>query len=101
MLKTSSDMCSKMIADLKNSLIDNTMLKEWNYSIIISLYKGKGEALGRGNYWGLKPKEHILKVIERIIEDLIRNIVTIDKMQFEFIKAYIHQKKSESVLCFY
>ena len=77
------------------------MPKEWNDSIIISLYKGKDEALGRENYWSLKPTDHILKVIERIIKDLIRNIVKIDKMQFEFIKAYIHQKKSESVLCFY
>ena len=47
MLKASSDICSKMISDLTNSIIcDNTMPNEWNYS---SLYKGKGEALDRGN----------------------------------------------------
>ena len=46
MLKASSDICSKMIADLTNSIIrDNTMPNKWNDSIIISLYKGKGEAL--------------------------------------------------------
>ena len=86
MLKTSSDTCSKMIADLTNSIIrDNTMPNEWNDSIIISLYKGKGEALDRGNYRGLKLTEHTLKVVERIIEDLIRNIVKIDDMQFGFM----------------
>ena len=75
-----------MIDDLTNSIIrDNTMPNEWNDSIIISLYKGKGEALDRGNYQGLKLTEHILKVIEQIIEDLVRNIVKIDDMQFGFM----------------
>ena len=85
-LKASSDVCSEMIADLTNSIIrDNTMSSEWNDSIIISLYKGKGEALDRGNYRGLKLTEHILKVIEHIIEDFIRNIVNIDDVQFGFM----------------
>ena len=75
-----------MIADLTNSTIrDNTMSNKWNHSIIISLYKGKGEALDRGNYWGLKLTKNILKVIERIIEDLICNIVKIDDMPFGFM----------------
>ena len=86
MLKASSDICSKMIADLTNSIIcDNTMSNEWNDSIIITLYKGKGEALDRGNYRGLKLTEHILKVLEQIIEDLIGNIVKINNMQFGFM----------------
>ena len=85
-VKASSDICSKMIADLTNSIIrGNTMPNEWNDSIIISLYKGKGEALDRGNYRGLKLREHILKVIKQIIEDLICNIVKTDNMQFGFM----------------
>ena len=48
MLKASSDICSKMIADLTNSIIrDNKMPNKWNDSIVISLYKGKDEALDR------------------------------------------------------
>ena len=85
-LKASSDVCCEMIADLTNSIIrDNTMPSEWNDSIIISLYKGKGEALDRGNYRGLKLIQHILDVMERIFEDFIRNIVNIDDMQFGFM----------------
>ena len=50
MLKAYSNICSKMIADLTNSTTsDNTMPNEWNDSIIISLYRGKSEALDRGN----------------------------------------------------
>ena len=78
-----------MIADLTNSIIpDNTMHNEWNDSLITSLYKGKSEALDRGNYRGLKSTEHILKVIEQIIEDLIRNIVKVDEMQFGFMPGH-------------
>ena len=85
MLKASSDIFSKIIADCTNSIIrDNTVPSEWSDSIIISLHKGKGEALDRANYWDLKLAEHIFKVIERIIEDIIRNIVKIDDMQFGF-----------------
>ena len=46
MMKTSSNVCSEMIADLTNSIIrENTMPSEWNDSIIISLYKGKMEGI--------------------------------------------------------
>ena len=84
MLKASSDICSKMIAYLTNFIIrDNTILNEWNDSIIISSYKGKSEALDRGNYQGLKLTGHILKVIERIIEDLICNIVKIEDTRLD------------------
>ena len=86
LLKASADVCSEMIADLTNSIIrDNTMPSECNDSIIISLYKGKSEALDRENYRGLKLTEHTLKVMEHIIEDFIWNIVNIDDMQFGFM----------------
>ena len=86
MLTASLDVCSATIADLSNSIIrDNTMPNEWNNSTIISLYKGKGEALERGNYRGLKLTEHVLKVLERIIDSFIRDIVDIDDMQFGFM----------------
>ena len=75
MLKASSNICSKVIAELTNSIIsDNTMPNKWNDSILSYTpicnncpnlqYKGKGEALDRENYWGLKLTEHILKVIK-------------------------------------
>lgn len=86
MLLASSDICSELIADLANAIIrDGEMPDQWNGSYIISLFKGKGEALDRSNYRGLKLTEHVLKVLERIVEELIRNIVHIDDMQFGFI----------------
>ena len=85
-LTVSSDVCSKMIADLKIFIIrDNAMPCNWNVSIIISLFKGKGEALYRLNYRDLNLTERILKVIKQIAEGFIRNVVKIDDMQFGFM----------------
>ena len=57
---------------------------DWNLSFIINCYKGKGDALERGNYRGLKLLEQVLKVIERVLEGVIREQVSIDNMQFGF-----------------
>ena len=71
-------------------LLINSIVKEyqiptdWSHSYLISLFKGKGSALERGNHRGLKLIEHPMKVLERIIETLIRKTVDIDAMQFGF-----------------
>ena len=54
-------------------------------SYIINLYKGKGNALERGNYRGLKLTEHCLRVLERVLEKIGRDLVSIDEMQFGFV----------------
>ena len=52
---------------------------------IVRLFKDKGSALDRGNYCGLKLTDQVLKVVERIIEKIIRECVVIDDMQFGFM----------------
>ena len=39
----------------------------------------------RGNYWGLKLRDQILKTAERIIERFIRQQVDTNELQFGFI----------------
>ena len=39
----------------------------------------------RGNYRGLKLLDHVMKVIERVAERLIRDIVSINDNQFGFM----------------
>ena len=56
----------------------------WEESYIFNLYKGKGDALVRGNYRCLKLLEHVMKVLERIVETQIRSSIKIDDMQFGF-----------------
>ena len=53
--------------------------------LIVCLYKGKGDALDRGNYRGLKLTEQAMKILERIVDGLIRQVVSIDDSQFGFV----------------
>ena len=49
---------------------------------IVCIYKGKGDALDRGNYQGLKLTKQAMKILERIVDGLIRPLVSIDNSQF-------------------
>lgn len=51
----------------------------WEASIILNLYKGKGEALDRGNYRGLKLTDQVMKLLERVLDSYIRRMVNIDE----------------------
>ena len=61
---------------------------DWQESYIVNLYKGKGDALNRGNYRGLKLIDQVMKVLERVVESLIRQRVEIDEMQCGFMSGH-------------
>ena len=86
MLKCAGEQGFDLITDLFNTIIkENKVPEDWDKSIILNLYKGKGDATARGNYRGLKLLEHAMKAFERILEGLIRKQVSIDDMQFGFM----------------
>ena len=60
---------------------------DWQESFIVNLYKVKGDALNRGNYRGLKLIEQVMKVLERVVEGLVRQRVEIDEMQCGFMSG--------------
>ena len=75
-----------MIRDLTAAIIRHGKVpSDWELSFIVCLYKGKGGALERGNYCGLKLTEQVMKVLERIVDGLIRQMVSIDNSQFGFV----------------
>ena len=45
--------------------------REWEESYIQNLYKGKGDALDRGNYRGLKLTDQVMKVLEHDLQSHI------------------------------
>ena len=49
---------------------------------MVSIHKGKGDALECNSYRGIKLLEHAMKVFERVIEARLREKVDIDDMQF-------------------
>ena len=58
---------------------------DWKLSTLIPIYKGKGSVMECGSYRGVKLLEHGMKVIERVLEKRLREIIKIDDMQFGFM----------------
>ena len=86
MLKASLETSGEVITSLANAIIrEERIPSEWNDSYILSLFKGKGSAAALGNYRGLKLTDHVLKVLERTVKKHIREIISVDEMQFGFM----------------
>ena len=61
------------------------MPDEWRRSVVVPLYKGKGDITESGNYRKIKLMSHSMKLWERVIEARIRKEVTITEQQFGFM----------------
>ena len=86
MIKAAGDTGATMIRDLATAIIrDGKVSTDREQSFIVCLYKGKGDALDRGNYRGLKLTEQAMKILERIVDGLKRQVVSIDDSQFGFV----------------
>ena len=68
----------------------NAILKEeempdaWRQSVLVPIFKGKGDVQQCNNYRGIKLMSHVMKVWERIIEGRLRARVEISSNQFGF-----------------
>ena len=85
-VRDTGDTGATMIRDLATAIIcDGKVPTDWEQSFIVCLYKGKGDALDRGNYRGRKLNEQAMKILERTVDGLIRQVVSIDIPQFGFV----------------
>ena len=88
MLKPVGEAGTVEVRDLiEDIILEGCIPTNWQESFIVNLYKGKGDALNRGNYRGLKLIEQVMKVLERVVEGLIRQRVEIDEMQCGFLSG--------------
>ena len=84
MLKAVGSKGIDFLRKLIKSVVKHAKIPEdWEMSFILNLCKG--DALNRGNYRGLKLTEHVMKVMERIVDGMIREMIAIDEMQFAFV----------------
>jgi len=58
---------------------------DWISSILLRVFKRKGEPMECGSYRAIKLLEHAMKVVERVFERRIREKVKIHAMQFGFM----------------
>jgi len=85
MLKASGDAGILWVTDLCNKIVqEGKVPSDWRKSWMVKVYKGKGDALECGSYRGIKLLDHVMKVLERVIEKRVRSKVCINDMQFGF-----------------
>ena len=63
------------------------MPKEWRRSVLVPIYKNKGDIMECGSFRGIKLMSHTMKTWERIVDNRIRSEVVISQEQFGFMKG--------------
>ena len=61
------------------------MPEDWKTSVMVPIYKGKGDVTNCSAHRGVKLLEHGMKIIERVLEKRIRALVEVDDIQFSFM----------------
>ena len=77
----------KFLTRLFNSLlVGERMPEEWRRTVLIQIYKNKGNHSAVETAGGIKLMSHTIKVGERIIEARLRNRVEISEQQYGFMQ---------------
>jgi len=88
MIQSTGDIGTQWILDLCNGIVkEGCILEDWKSSMVLPIYKGKGDSMECGSYRGIKLLEHAMKVMERIFRHRTRQQIDIDDMQFGFMKG--------------
>ena len=81
----SNDVCVSELCGVANGLLmGESMQESWKRSMVVSLYKGKGNVLECGKYRTIKLLEHGMKVVERVFKKRLRKMVEI-REQYGFV----------------
>ena len=88
MIQATGDIGTQWILGLCNDIVkEGSITEDWKSSVVLPIYKGKGNPIECGSYRGINLLEHAIKVIERIFEHRIWQQIEIDDMQFGFMKG--------------
>ena len=79
MMKASGGFGTRWMTDLINNIVKGCIPDDWRKSILVTVYKGKGDLLVCGSYRAI-----LMKVPKRVFEKNISCQVSIDNMQFGF-----------------
>jgi len=86
MIQATEGIGTQWILDLRNgTLKEGCIPEDWKSSVLLPMYKGKGDPMDCGSYRGIKLLEHAMRVVERIFEHRIRQQIEVDDMQFGFM----------------
>ncbi|KAK3558854.1 hypothetical protein QTP86_030445, partial [Hemibagrus guttatus] len=76
----------EFLASLFNRVLESErMPEEWRRSVLVPIFKNKGDVQSCSNYRGIKLMSHTMKVWERVVESRLRKVVEICEQQYGFM----------------
>ena len=80
------EMAIEFLARLFNSILEGEkMPEEWRKSVLVPIFKNKGDVQCCSNYRGIKLISHSMKIWERVVEARLRREVAICEQQYGFM----------------
>ncbi|KAK3545654.1 hypothetical protein QTP70_009556 [Hemibagrus guttatus] len=76
----------EFLTNLFNRLLESErMPEEWRSSVLVPIFKNKGDVQSCSNYRGIKLMSHTMKLWERVVEARLRKVVEICEQQYGFM----------------
>ena len=86
MIAASGEIGIDVMVELCQSVLDGRgMRNEWALSVVVPIFKEKGDAISCEAYRGVKLLEHAMKIVEKVLERRMRHMMKVDDMQFGFV----------------
>ncbi|KAK3534728.1 hypothetical protein QTP86_023977, partial [Hemibagrus guttatus] len=76
----------EFLTGLFNRVLESEkMPEEWRRSVLVPIFKNKGDVQSCNNYRGIKLMSHTMKLWERVVEARLRKVVEICEQQYGFM----------------
>ncbi|KAK3527847.1 hypothetical protein QTP86_009209 [Hemibagrus guttatus] len=76
----------EFLTSLFNRVLESErMPEEWRRSVLVPIFKNKGDVQSCSNYRGIKLMSHTMKLWERVVEARIRKVVEVCEQQYGFM----------------
>ncbi|XP_051786647.1 uncharacterized protein LOC127528918 [Erpetoichthys calabaricus] len=80
------EMAMEILTRLFNGILESErMSEEWRRSVLVPIFKNKGDVQDCSNYRGIKLMSHSMKIWERVVEAQLRSEVMISEQQYGFM----------------
>ena len=68
-------------------VIEGCIPEDWKSSVILPIYKGRGDPMECGSYRGIELLEHAMRVVEGIFGHRVWQRIGVNDMQFGFVRG--------------
>ncbi|KAK3548848.1 hypothetical protein QTP70_021035, partial [Hemibagrus guttatus] len=84
--KCLGEVAVEFLTSLFNRVLESErMPEEWSRSVLVPIFKNKGDVQSCSNYRGIKLMSHTVKLWERVVEARLRKVVEICEQQYDFM----------------